>query len=319
MTSPSVRNRLTAFRCAAAVAATFLIVLAVPSASADEVGIGAAASQYAVLYEGDGGHNLSITNVTVNGNIGVGGTGMVKFSGPGTINGRLDFSTTNTGQFSNTNGSNVGPTSTNFSVTGVTSALSSVNSLNATLGGATGTNISFNLSGSTTQTVDESSGTLFTSGGVTYRVFNVTSFNTTNGNTISIVGDGSGDAVVFNFTSNANFNNQVALNGLNSDQVLFNFVGGNSSTLSGGPALQINDNGLGHPANLVQGIFLDSNGTIQVTNTNLNGRVFGGDSTDMQIVSGDTITAPGVVPEPASLGLLGAGILALGSFLRRRK
>jgi len=40
----------------------------------------------------------------------------------------------------------------------------------------------------------------------------------------------------------------------------------------------------------------------------------------MQIVSGDTINAPAnVVPEPATLALLGTGILALGSFFRRRK
>src|SRR5262249_22642855 len=54
-----------------------------------------AAGDYAVLYEGTGGHNLSITNVTVGGNVGVGGTGKVQFSGPGAITGRLDFSAAN--------------------------------------------------------------------------------------------------------------------------------------------------------------------------------------------------------------------------------
>jgi hypothetical protein len=311
------RNANPAIRCAAALAALFLVVLAVPSAWADEVAIGTA-NQYAVLFEGGGVNTLQITNVTVNGNVGVGGTGKATDSGPSTINGRLDFSAANTGQFSNNNSSDVISGGVHYSVGGVTNALSTVNSLNTTLGAATGTGIVFNLSGTATQTVNESSGVLFTSGGVTYRVFNVTSFNTTDGNTIAIVGDGSGDAVVFNFTHDANFNNQVSLSGLNSDQVLFNFVGG--SGLTGGPTLAINDNGHTNPGNLVQGIFLNPNGVISVTNTNLDGRVFGGDTHDMQIVSGDTITAPpGVVPEPGTLALLGSGILGLGSFFRRRK
>ena len=63
-----------------------------------------------MLYEGNGGHNLQVTNVTINGNVGVGGTGHVQFNGPGTIGGRLDFSAANTGQYANNNGSNVGPT-----------------------------------------------------------------------------------------------------------------------------------------------------------------------------------------------------------------
>ncbi len=37
-----------------------------------------AAGDYAVLYEGTGGHNLSITNVGIGGNVGVGGTGAVQ-------------------------------------------------------------------------------------------------------------------------------------------------------------------------------------------------------------------------------------------------
>ena len=83
---------------------------------------------YTVLYEGTGNNQLSITNDTVDGNIGVGG-GQVQFSGPGTIGGRLDFSAANTGQYHNTNGSNVGPTSVNYNVSAVTTAINAVNSL----------------------------------------------------------------------------------------------------------------------------------------------------------------------------------------------
>ena len=93
------------------------------------------ADMYAVLYEGTGGHNLSISNVTINGNVGVGGTGVVQFSGPGTIDGRLDFSSANVGQYNNTNGMNVGPTSVNYSVVAVTNALNKVNNLSSSFVG----------------------------------------------------------------------------------------------------------------------------------------------------------------------------------------
>src|SRR5262249_58697569 len=89
-----------------------------------------AASDYGVLYiVASGTHTLQITNVTVGANIGVGksvggtGAGKVSFSGPGTITGRLDFEAANSGQFSNNNGSNVGPPSLNYNVAAVTSAI----------------------------------------------------------------------------------------------------------------------------------------------------------------------------------------------------
>jgi hypothetical protein len=132
----------------------------------------AATGSYGVLYEGTGGHNLSITNVTVNGKIGVGGTGVVQFSGPGTIAGSLDFSAANSGQFHNTNGSNVGPTSTNYNVASVTNTLNTVNSLNNSLAGL-GSSLAINGN----QTINESAGQLETVNGVTYRVFQVTSYS----------------------------------------------------------------------------------------------------------------------------------------------
>jgi putative adhesin/PEP-CTERM motif-containing protein len=290
--------------------ALFLVVLAVPSARANEVAIGVSASQYAVLYEGTGGRNLSISNVTVNGSIGVGGTGKVQFSGPGTITGRLDFSAANSGQFSNTNGSNVGPTSANYSVAAVTTALNNVNSLNSSLAG-----LGSGLAISGTQTINESAGQLDTVNGITYRVFNVTSYSVGDGNLVTINGDGSGDPVVFNFAFNSNVNlgGDVTLNGLNDDQVLWNFT-------TSGKNISLNNNASSFKLPLAfQGIILAPNDAISLVNANLDGRVFGGDSSDMQIVSGDTIKAPGVIPEPGTLALLGTGILALGSFFRRRR
>src|SRR6266446_995915 len=308
MTACSTRQ-VSPIRWTIAFATLLLAVLAVPSARANEVAIGVSASQYAVLYEGTGGHNLSISNVTVNGSIGVGGTGKVQFSGPGTITGRLDFSAANSGEYRNTNGSNVGPTSANYSVAAVTTALNDVLSLNSSLAGL-GTSLVING----TQTINESAGQLDTVNGVTYRVFNVTSYSSGDGKTLTINGDGSGDPVVFNFafSSNVNLGGDVTLNGLNDDQVLWNFT-------TSGKNISLNNNASSFPKLAFQGIILAPNDAISLVNANLDGRVFGGDSSDMQIVSGDTIKAPGVIPEPGTIALLGSGILALVSFLRRRK
>jgi choice-of-anchor A domain-containing protein len=281
---------------------------------ADMIPLGDAAN-YAVLYEGTGGHNLSISNVTINGSIGVGGTGVVQFSGPGTITGSLDFSAANTGQFHNTNGMNVGPSSVNYGVAAVTSALSTVNSLNSSLGALMGASLVING----TQTINESAGQLQTVNGVTYRVFNVTSYSVGNGNVVTINGDGSGDPVVFNFgfASNVNLGGDVTLTGgLVDDQVLWNFT-------STGKNISLNNNASSFPLPLAfHGIILAPNDAISLVNANLDGRVFGGDSSDMQIVSGDTINQPAtpVVPTPPSLVLMSLGGVALvGLAIRSRR
>jgi len=298
----------------------FLIpILAVFAASAARADIMLQqAANYGLLFEGAGGNTLQITNVTVNGNVGVGNTGKATDSGPSTINGGLFFSAANIGQFSNNNAGNVITGGVHYNIADVTAALNYVNSLNSTLGAESGTSININH----TTTINASSGILDGNGN---RVFRVTGFNTTNGDILTINGDAAHDNVVLNFIGlNANFNNQVVLNGINSDSVLFNFVGG--SNLTGGPSLQINNNASSSPSNLVQGIFLDPNGAISVTNARLNGRVFGGDTHDFQYVSGSTLSSPNVppVPEPASLtlallalpGLIGVSCI---SWIRRRQ
>ncbi len=276
------------------------------------------AANYAVLYEGGGNNTLQITNITVNFNVGIGGTtAKATDSGPSTINGRIDFAGANTGRFSNNNISNVISGGVHYGVSDVTTALNTVNLLNTTLGSEAGTSIKIGTGSGSTLTINAAAGVLDGNGN---RVFNVTGFNTTNSDVLTINSDPAGDSVVLNFIGlSVNFNNQVVLNGISEDQVLYNFVGG--SGLQGGPTLQINDNGHTHPGNLVQGIFLDPNGPISVVNTNIRGRVFGGDSHDMQIVSGDVLDAPpgNVIPEPSSVIILASlGAIFGLSGLRRR-
>jgi uncharacterized repeat protein (TIGR01451 family) len=248
------------------------------------------ASSYAILFEGGGSNILHIANSTTNttgsgagqgggiGNIGVGESGEVQVTGGGAaVNGNVDFAASNTGQFSGTSPSGT----VNYNVAAVTNALNTVNALNTTLGGLPGTNVAIN--GNTT--INASNGT-FSASGTGYtnvRVFTVTSFSLGHGQDLTINGDANGDSVVLNFTSDTNFNGNVVLTGgLTPDNVLFNFVGG--------PSLSFN-NGAG-ASNLSQGIFLDPNGPVSSNNSNIVGRLFGGDSANFQFNGGSNITAP---------------------------
>ena len=296
-----------------------LAFLLVPRASADSIPLGAAAN-YSVLYEGTGGHNLSITNVTINGNIGVGGTGVVQDSGPSFIGGQLDFSAANSGQFHSTNGSNVGPSSVTYSNANVTSALNTVNTLSTNLAPGALPSAAASLAISGNQTINASSGTLESVGGHNYRAFNVTSYSEGNGNTVTINSDAAGDIVLldFAFGSNVNLGGDVTLNGLSTDQVLWNFT-------TSGKNVDLNNNASSFPLPLAfQGVILAPNDNLSMVNANLMGRFFGGDSGDMQIVSGDTINVAGVtppppVPEPSTLALSACAILlGLGFAALRR-
>jgi hypothetical protein len=255
-----------------------------------------ASANYAILYEGGSSQTLQMTAVTTNttgsgagqgngiGNIGIGGTGFGAVTGPSTINGRVDFSAANTGQFSSSNTTIAG--GVNFNVAAVTSALSTVNAVNTTLGALPGTNLA--VLG--TMTVNASDGT-FSASGTGYtnvRVFNVTSFTLNPGQTLTINGDPNGDSVVLNIPFSANVNGNIVLTGgLTPDNVIFNFVGG--SNLDGGPSLGIN-NGAGQ-TNLAQGIFLDPNGSINLSQSNVFGRVFGGGDKQFQYANSN-VTAP---------------------------
>jgi hypothetical protein len=261
------------------------------------------AANYVVLYEGTGGHNLQITNVTVNGNIGVGGTGVVQDSGPSTLDGRLDFSAANTGQFHNNNGANVGPTSVNYNQSNVSTDLTNLNSLSAMLSAETGTSLAINGN----QTIDTTGCTPDANGNC---IFNVTSYHENDGNMLTIIGDGT-HSVVFDFSAGLNLGGDVTLTGLTKDMVAWNFTGSGN--------VQLNNNASSYPSQSFQGIILAPNNAISLVNANLNGRAFGGDSQDMQIVSGTTIVPlvhVSAVPESGTLLSLGIGLIGIGLWRR---
>jgi hypothetical protein len=295
--------------------------IAVPQARAG-FALGDAAN-FVDLFEGTGGNTLQITNVTVNGNIGVGNmcaptpgcteiSGKATDSGPSTVNGSINFSAANGGQFSNNNNNDVITGGVNYSDSSVTDALNTVNALNTSLGGEMGTNIAVSNGGATIKT----SQSLYVDGNGN-AVFNVTSFSSNVGDVIKINNNTGATGVVFNFNGvSANFDATIVLNGFTADQVVWNFVGG--SPFTGGPTLAINTNASSYPSVSAEGIFLDPNGAISITNANVVGRVFGGDTHDLQLVSGSTLQAPTSVPEPSVLASLFTLLGGLGVVLFRR-
>src|SRR5260221_640377 len=194
----------------AAAAPVLIVGACANSAQADAINLGAAAD-YTLLFQGGGNNTLQITNVTVNGNVGVGNTGKATDSGPSAVSGRIDFSAANTGQFSNNNGSNVITGGVHYNVGAVASALTWVNSLSQTLLGDHGTNIAING----IQTVNASSGTAFTINSQTFYVFDVTSFNSNGTSDVLTINGGGKNHVAFNLSrpGKIQFSGRIAFSG----------------------------------------------------------------------------------------------------------
>ncbi len=271
------------------------------------------AAQFAVLSQ-FANNQLNFNNGTITGDIGLGSprqftisngsvVGNIRFSGATSTSGLSGGSIPGPGPYTVSGGGTVsGGVVANDPF--VTSALNWVNiNLSQTLGGEAGTALTLTSS----QTINASSGTLDGTGN---RVFGTTSVNLNNASVLTVNGSAS-DYVVINVTdSNPAFNGSILLTGgITSDHVLFNMFGGNYTTHTGGPTLTLSPNG-----QTETGIFLDPNGSMQFNHGILNGRFFGGDVANQQIVSGASINAP--IPEPGAAAIGGLGLLA---FALRRK
>jgi hypothetical protein len=280
------------------------------------------AANYGLIFQGGGGNALNInagpalvSGMAVNGNVGIAGTGTFEPSGGGgvkLVSGNVDFS----GTANSFSSSYVGG-SVHSGVAVVQTAMNYLNSLSVSLGAEVGTSVALNSGAA----INVSAGTLDATGN---KVFTVSGINAPNG-VLTINGDGTHN-VVFNISAaadgNFHFNQIVLTGGLTSDNVLFNFFGGNPGTLDGGPGLNINTGGgsPSHPDYIIYGTFLDPFGDINISDSQLYGRVFGGDSHNWQLVSGAYINQPEgqVVPDAGSaLALLSIGLAFIAGAKRK--
>ncbi len=245
--------------------------------------------------------NVVFQDSTVVGNIEVADSGgFTAMPGPGTVTGTVEFAAGNTGQY-NLDDSDVvvsgGPT---YGAGNVTTDVSTLTTASSTFSAETGAALVLASGG----TVTASSGIPDGTGNEIFTATIDPSFVA--GTTFTINGDGSENVVVnipdIDSAAIAFDGSIILTGGLTPGEVLFNFGSGGPLTI---------DNGQTPTA----GLYMDINeGSILVDDSVIDGAVYGGD--DLGITD-STIIYP--TPEPASLSLLGAGLIALGVIRRRRR
>jgi hypothetical protein len=233
------------------------------------------AANFVLLDEGNGTTTLSFGAGTIDGNIGIGDSGStnLSFASGAYVNGTIDFA----GSEGTISGASAGTDTIQSGVTTVQTDLLYLNNLSTTLGGETGTALTVNLGTNQSQTINASGGHLDANGNY---VFTVNAFTFTKGSTLTINGDGLGHNVVINFTNggvNPNFGGAIKLTGgLTSSDVLFN--------VSSGATLNFSDN-----SSTISGTFLDPNGAIAGSSVTIDGHVYGGGTSNMEIVTGTNV------------------------------
>lgn len=251
---------------------------------------GAGPGNYAIL--GLGGGQVKLSNVTVNGNVGIGVGGTVNNMAPSTINGNVYQATA--GQYSNGPGILTGtvitdPGTLSTNVSGAYQAASDAAGLTATQ----------------TITGDITSGTTIT--GVSgLNVINVTGGINLNNANLTLTGPSDAQFVV-NVGGNLTLGGTASLitsGGVDTSNILYNFTATNA-----GFNTHVGDN--------VYGIMLAAGSS---SNMNLDGNWYGeliGQS--INLLSDSTVTSPPTVPEPSTIFLLAAGLLGLLAVSRKFK
>ena len=268
------------------------------------------------LLVNDGASGGDINTAPVNANIGIGiVNGPVNLHNE-VVNGKVDCrfscaSTVSGGAITGTQPVSLGggpsPASLNSNVAAVETAITTAKSLSSTFGALSGSGTPVTINGTTT--INASLGFLDVSSGT--RVFTASSFSIGNGNTVTINGTAA-QFVVIDITGNSSNKLDGALaltGGITPNQVLINFLGSGNEV--GGAA-----NGA-----TLQGTFLIPHQKVNLNSLTINGHLFGGaEGQDFQFVSNSFISQPPIsqVPEPASLLLLGSGLVGL-AYWRRRK
>ena len=269
------------------------------------------AANYNILQSGNGG-NVTMINATNTGNIGVGSqndlTPQLILSGS-SENGNVDFASA--AIVSSTGSTITGTTSSN--VAAVNSAFATLNALSTSLGAISGTSLTISLSNGASQTILAGNG-VFSGGN---RVFDVSSsgFNFNGYSTLTIDGQSLGNSVVLNFKGfgtngwGLGAGRIVLTGGLTPDQVLWNTTG--SGVFTGLNSYAFGE-GTIHPDYSFLGVFLNPLGQIDVYDTILHGRLYGGN--DSILINNSTVDA---IPEPSTYALLGIGLI--GAFLLHRR
>jgi hypothetical protein len=305
-----------------AVGALSLFALGAPQANATL--ITPLVSEFAVLGQFSN-NQTNFNNGTITGDVGIGSprqftasnasvVGSIRFSGAANVSGLGGPSPIpGPGPYTVSGGGTVSGGVFAFDA-GVTNALNYTNDLSQALGGQAGTALTLNSS----QTINASSGAVGSVASVdgnplgSYSLFTTSSVSLSNATTLTINGSATDQVVIDVTDNNPAFNGMIVLiGGITSDDVLFNMFGGNYTTHTGGPTLTISTNG-----EITTGTFLDPNGGMQINHSVLDGRFFGGDVTNQQIVSGADINAPPKivllsVPEPGTIVLVLAGMLGM--------
>jgi hypothetical protein len=266
--------------------------------------------------------DLLFTSSNVVGNVSIANDGAFIGStadGPGSIIGTVGFAAANTGQYlpdgiAVTGGATFGNAS-------VQNDISNFNTTSQALSGEEGAPLIVSAGGS----VNASAGVMDEAGNKVFTATIDPSF--VSGTSFTITGTGD-QTVAINIpaTGTINFAGSILLaGGITPDDVLLNFDAGDFETNTGGPSLVIGapptesietllqDQAIESPPTMGQ--YFDPNGSIDVVNAMIDGRVFGG-PTDFEVTD-STIIAP--APEPGSLSLVGAGLAAFGVIRRRKR